>query len=208
MSQNNNQPVRRSRRLATIIPASHWISIGYSQAQATAMEKLQNDIKEYCDSSGDVNVDLNGRNDNGDTLRHHDMMIPHWKKLATSLSGRTTVEKIELFNICLPPPVLDIAFPALQSNLNSLSLANVSLGSDGYRCLSTFLEENTSLKQLIVADDAIDMSVAIPFSDAVRDHPTLENLGLINCGINNRTILGKLLEGCTKLNYLGIHEPF
>ena len=89
MSQNNNQPVRRSRRLATIIPASHWISIGYSQAQATAMEKLQNDIKEYCDSSGDVNVDLNGRNDNGDTLPHHDMMIPHWKKLATSLSGRT-----------------------------------------------------------------------------------------------------------------------
>ena len=53
MSQqnNNNQSVipRRSRRLATIIPASDWISIGYSEDDAPLMERLQNDIKKYCD---------------------------------------------------------------------------------------------------------------------------------------------------------------
>ena len=33
---NNNQQVlpRRSRRLATIIPASHWIGLGYSEDDA------------------------------------------------------------------------------------------------------------------------------------------------------------------------------
>ena len=52
--QNNNQLAvlpRRSRRLATIIPASQWISMGYSQEQAHAMEELQNDIKIYCDGN-------------------------------------------------------------------------------------------------------------------------------------------------------------
>ena len=45
-------PPRRSMRHATIIPASYWISIGYTQAQATAMEKLQNDIENYYDVDG------------------------------------------------------------------------------------------------------------------------------------------------------------
>ena len=39
----NNQAVipRRSRRLATIIPASNWISMGYSEEHAQRMVKLQ-----------------------------------------------------------------------------------------------------------------------------------------------------------------------
>ena len=52
MSNQSALP-RRSRRLATIIPASHWISIGYSEDDATAMEKLQNDMKKYCDGDDD-----------------------------------------------------------------------------------------------------------------------------------------------------------
>lgn len=40
---------RRSLRLATFIPASYWISMGYSEDHALRMEKLQNDIKAVCD---------------------------------------------------------------------------------------------------------------------------------------------------------------
>ena len=47
MSDQNQTLPRRSRRLATIIPASHWMSIGYSPEAAQAMESLQNDLKKY-----------------------------------------------------------------------------------------------------------------------------------------------------------------
>ena len=58
--QVNNQPVRRSRRLATIIPASHWISLGYSQNDAQAMEELQNAMRKYCDEAGVETIKLGG----------------------------------------------------------------------------------------------------------------------------------------------------
>ena len=74
---NNNQAVlpRRSRRLATIIPAARWISIGYSNEEASAMEKLQNDIKKYCDKNDDnlLILTLTGRMETGvlHKLPHH-----------------------------------------------------------------------------------------------------------------------------------------
>ena len=67
-------PPRRSMRLATIIPASYWISIGYTQAQATAMEKLQNDIENYYDVDGgetDILLQRPG------SLISVDQIIPH-----------------------------------------------------------------------------------------------------------------------------------
>ena len=47
---------RRSRRLATIIPASHWMSIGYSPEAAQGMESLQNDLKKYYEGASIDNV--------------------------------------------------------------------------------------------------------------------------------------------------------
>ena len=89
MNQNNNHPVRRSRRLATIIPASHWISIGYSEEDAQAIEKLQNDLKKYCDGD-DTKIELRPRGTGSDDmLPHHDMMLPHWQKFAKAVRGRT-----------------------------------------------------------------------------------------------------------------------
>jgi len=194
---------RRSRRLATIIPASHWISIGYSQVDAQLMENLQLEIKKYCDGEfgSDVrDIELRGRR-NDNTLPYHDMLLPHWKKFAKAIHGRASVENIEFYNLCLPPPVLDIMFPTFQSiNLISLSLGNIAWGSDGYQRLLSFLNDNRSLKKLIMGEERInDLSTASSLSDAVRDHPTLETLGLIHCGLNNTAILKKILEGCTRL---------
>ena len=59
----SNQSVlpRRSRRLATFIPAPYWISFGYSQEDAELMEKLQNDIKKYSEDNDDDNeIELQG----------------------------------------------------------------------------------------------------------------------------------------------------
>ena len=68
---NNNKPAavlpRRSRRLATIIPASHWVSLEYSQEEAQGMEKLQNDMKNYCDND-DVDISSIG---NGKILEYN-----------------------------------------------------------------------------------------------------------------------------------------
>ena len=96
---------RRSRRLATIIPASHWMSIGYSPEAAQAMENLQNDLKKYYEGAISKNaisidelfpnlfgeeysnlrtIELIPRDNNGGDLdidiSHHEWMLPHWTK--------------------------------------------------------------------------------------------------------------------------------
>ena len=83
MNQQDNLPVqlpRRSRRLGTIfIPASYWISIGYSEFDANLMVKLQTDMKKYGD--GDyAEMKLFSRRYYGGVLPHHDLMLPHWQK--------------------------------------------------------------------------------------------------------------------------------
>jgi len=195
MNQQINQPVRRSRRLATIIPASHWISIGYSQNDAQLMEKLQNDMKKCCD--GDK-IDLRGSP--GVILPHDDMLIPHWKKLAKATGARAT--DFRILNITMPESVLDIMLPSLRSNnvLTRISLCNSNMGNEGLLRLADFLGINTSLKSLCFGYETInDLFVASSLSDAIKDHPSLTGVGFIGCGLSNIEILEKILEGCTTL---------
>jgi len=202
---NNNQATlpRRSRRLATIIPASHWVSMGYSQDDAELMEKLQNDMKKYCDRSGDIDIALRGRG--GGTLPYHDLILPHWKKLLKALKGRTNVE-FQVTGISLPSPLLDIVFPALQEyKIVQLRLIGTGLVGGGFQCLSSFLEKNSSLTSLgIGADRLDDLSVAGALSDAIKNHPTLEDLFIARCIGHNASILEKILQGCTTKRVLMI----
>ena len=95
---------RRSRRLATITPASHWISIClYSEDIARGMETLQHTMNKYYEEgdNGDnmnvvrllPNVAFDEVDDDFDfdvmfddlsdkMLPNHEMMLPHWKKFA------------------------------------------------------------------------------------------------------------------------------
>jgi len=204
MNQQNNQPVRRSRRLATIIPASHWVSIGYSEDDAQRMELLQNDMKRYCDGD-DAKIDLRRRS--GAILPHHDMMLPLWQKLFKSLSTRATFEDFRIAAISMPESVLDIMLPSLQStnNLTKMSIRNANLGNEGLLRLADFIKENSSLEQLVLGYETInDLSVAASFSDALKNHATLKNLMLNKCGLNNISILEEILEGCRGMEGLGI----
>ena len=208
---SQSAPVRRSRRHVTaIIPASHWISIGYSQGQANAMVKLQHDIKKYYDGYSDETIiKLEGRPDG--ILPHHDMMLPHWQKLGKALHGRTSINSlsIEFYNIHLAPPVLDIMFPALQSmDLYNITLNRNDLGYDEYMLLSSYIKENSSLKYLTVEDNDIDLSIAPSLSDAIKDHPTLERVSFVNSGLNNAAVLEKVLAGCKTLSVAIQRETF
>jgi len=202
----SSQPLRRSRRLASIIPASYWISIGYSQDDAQFIEKLQNDIKKYCDEAGAETIKLGGEgriNDSMINIPNSDI-LPHWKKLAKALVGRT-VKNVEIYHVSLPAPVLDVMFPTFQSmNLNRLSLFNVGLGNDGLMRLSSFLEENTNIRVLWLGGDTIDHSVANSLSYAIKSHPSLDTLVFSACGCSNNNVLEKILEGCAKLRILSI----
>ena len=147
--QNNGQAVlpRRLRRLATIISASHWISMGYTEDDARLMEELQNNIKKYCDESDDSIIKLSGKVTGiltrNDMLAHHDMMLPHWQKFRDGMSGRNTVKDVYLCGVELPVSVLDIILPTLQSmNLSRLTLWSVGLRNEGFLHLSSFLEKN------------------------------------------------------------------
>jgi len=94
------------------------------------------------------------------------------------------------------PSVLDIVLPTLQSmSLSRLTLWSVGLRNKGFLHLSPFLKKNTSLKYLgFVRDEIDDMSVATSFSDAIKNHPTLETFGFATFDMN-RNILWKVLEG-------------
>jgi len=207
---NINQPVlpRRSRRLATLIPASHWISLGYSEDDAYMMEDLQNDMKKYCDNSG-VEIDLvhYGNFGNDVPFSHHDLMIPHWQKLFKTLNGRTSVQCFDIGGIYMPISVLDIMFPALQSmNLDCLYLCTMGLESDGFQLLSSFIKHNSSVTRLVLEGNKFDdVSTAATFSDAVKDHPNLEMLSFYNCSLSsNIDFLRKILEGCKRKSRLGL----
>ena len=123
----NNLPPRRSMHLATIIPASHWISLGYSNEDAQLMEKLQNDIKKYCNGGGDeTSLTILGQYYSFNPIPHHDMLLPHWQKFAKCLNGCTSLVDLQITTISLPASVLDILFPVLQSmNLSNLELSGM-----------------------------------------------------------------------------------
>jgi len=209
MSQqnNNNQSVipRRSRRLATIIPASDWISIGYSEDDAPLMERLQNDIKKYCDEENETTIVLNGSP--SVILRHHDMMLPHWQKLAKALHGRTSINSIRIAAISMPVSVLDIMLPTFQSMNNLVDLRFCAARLGGYRKLLSFVKDNTSIQKFVLGMQELgNVTIANTLADAVNDHPSLEIIGLIQCGLNNATVLGIILEGCARLNSISIQD--
>jgi hypothetical protein len=206
-------PPRRSMRLAAIIPASYWISIGYSQAQATAMEELQNDIDNYYDvDGGETDIILQRP---GSLIRidqiipHHELLLPHWDKFANELRGRDSVTRVRLRGISLPLPALDILFQALQSmnSLIYLTLYRNDLGNEGYQRLVAFLEGNSKLIKLSIVENVVDdLSVARSFSDALKSHSTLERLIFKKCGLNIIPILGGILEACGRIKVLVIEK--
>ena len=160
MSEGGDQAtIRRSGRLVSIIPASHWMRMGYTEGVSNALEKLQNDMKNYRDGASDDGYyspsDRDAENSidlvytgTGPFLPYHEMMLPHWKKFAKGLEGRTIVKRIYIQGIHLPVTLLDILFPALRQhliNLTTLQLISTNIGSDIFHYLSTFLQVNTTL---------------------------------------------------------------
>ena len=109
---STQQPLRRSRRLATIIPASDWISIGYSENDAQTMNQIQQDMKFFRVFEEDTVV--LGVDSPNSGYQHNDWMIPHWKELFKALRGRTLVDTFYIRHIHLPVSGLDMMFPALQ----------------------------------------------------------------------------------------------
>jgi len=165
------------------------------------MEKLQTDLKKYCDGSEGNEIKLTGRG--GDGLPYHDMMLPHWKKFFKALHGRTSISEFTLIGVSLPSVVLDIMFPALRSiNLEEFGIASVGVGEDGFLKLTSFIKDNSSIKTLCIGGDTINDTAADSLSHAVKGHPTLEALVLVKSGLNDANILGKVLEGCSGLNEL------
>ena len=201
-------PLRRSRRHATIIPVSDWISIGYSEDDALLMNQIQGDMKHYRDNEDEDTIVL-GEESSNSRYQPNDWMIPHWKELFKALHGRTIVDTFYIRHINLLS-VLDIMFPALQSmNLEKLGLKGTDLGTDGLQSLISFLKRNSSLHELYIdinGDIIDDMTVASTFSDALKEHPTLNKLLLYNGGLNNANVLRIILEGCTRLNHVELND--
>jgi hypothetical protein len=210
---STQQPLRRSRRLATIIPVSDWIAIGYNEDDARLMVKLQNDIKTICDVDSDK-TEINLRVRPGTITPHHDMLIPHWQKLFKALRGRTSVTNVDIQRIHLPLSVLDLLFPCLETiplkklGLNATGMGDGYMSTVGLQRFISYFKQNSTLHQLRIDGYTIDnLSVASTFSEALKDHPTLKVLILDSGRLEgNPEFLEKILEGCTRLDRLALMD--
>ena len=73
--------------------------------------------------------------------------------------------------------------------------------------LSSFVKDSRSLKYLIIGGERIrHLSIVNSLSDAVMDHPSLDNIALFKCGLSNDAdILETILAGCKTIN-VGMYD--
>ena len=74
--------------------------------------------------------------------------------------------------------------------MGTLRLYEVGMGVDEYTCLSSFLTQNTSLRNVVLGEDLIqDLSTATSLSDAFRNHSTLDLVAFERSGLDNTEVL-------------------
>jgi len=203
-SSNENEP-RRSRRLSTIIPASHWMSIGYIPREAEAMETLMKDMNRYCEGGVDDDVELSPRLRFGLDLviPYHDMMLPLWKKFSEALlisTAEKDVEELEIERISMPP--LSIVRSLSNAIANHQHLKTVTLqrcGMSNTSLLRTFLAGCSRMKYIDLEDNEITSQGAIAIADCISTNPDrLQAFFLNNNNISDGDMI--VLSSALKLN--------
>ena len=119
------------------------------------------------------------------------VLIPYWKELAKALQQCESDNEYWWFRN-IPAFPTSILVPALSSRIICLlELRNIG-GSEVYRFLCEFLENNCSIKQLILRDmddyllyesNYIDGNSICRFCDAVEASNSLEELSLVNLNL-------------------------
>ena len=203
MSSPRPRAPRRSRRLASSIPAADWQHAGYDAGDGAFLEQLQRDmthLRPALDATFSGMICLPAEIPWREwPVRHHELLLPHWEKFAAALTRPREVEVREIFigSDQLPPPVLETILPSMR-NMTMITLLNSGLGSAGLRCLSSFLGRNSTLLKVAIYTDDIDLGAADSLSRAVSNHPTLDSLSLRDCGLDSGNV-GRLLDGCGRV---------
>lgn len=146
---------RRSRRLGTGIPASHWRCLGYAAVESHAMEQLQIDMKNLRKVKD--TICLVPWNNEGEgvfrtltehVIEHHEWMLPHWENVARALKQEQG-GKIGIVGFQLTRPVLEAMFPSMQ-HMQEIGIIYPDLEPTGFHCLFSFLRKNATLLQLLL----------------------------------------------------------
>ena len=70
--------------------------------------------------------------------------------------------------------------------------------------LSSFIKDSKRMKNFCISGAAtFNLSAASLLSDAIMDHPSLERIGFIRCGLD-ANIIRKVLEGVTRARVFGL----
>ena len=192
---NSNEP-RRSRRLSTIIPASHWISIGYFPMDAQVMENLMLDMNSYCEEGIDDNVKLRPRPDHfGEhyAVPYNEMMLPLWKRFFKASCDSTDEDFKELYikSISMDIQVVKSLSNAIMNMSYPNRLEYVKLqqcGMSDTSLLRTFLAgcSRSRIKVIDLEDNEITSQGAIAISDYISTNPVrLQAIFLNNNNISD-----------------------
>ena len=183
-SSNENEILpRRSRRLSTIIPASHWMSIGYLPREAEEMENLMIDMDRYREEFED-GIDFNVKLESGYpdmVVPYHETMLPLWKRFSKALMINNEDEDFDTLDI--NSISMDIHAARLLSDAimyNHPRLKKVKLqqcGLSNTSLLQTFLAGCSRIETIALEDNEIGSEGALVIAEFISDnHPVKQQV--------------------------------
>ena len=123
----------------------------------------------------------------------------------TQLKGGGEIDGTFIEGFQLSPAVLETILPSMQ-DMKMIHLTLSGLGSAGFGCLSSFLLQNSTLLELVIGAEEIDVGMARSFSKALSNRPALRMLVLDWCGLGNGAVLRSILCDCGRVNYLAFRR--
>jgi len=207
---NQNEP-RRSRRLSTIIPASHWMSIGYVPMDAQVMENLMIDMNSYCEEGIDDDVKLRPKPGHfgENVVPYHDTMLPLWKRFSQALSLCTDEDFEELYikSISMDIQVVRTLSDSIMNSHRNLKFVKLRrCGMNDTSLLQTFLAGCSRIKTIDLEYNEITSEGALSISDFISTNPVrLQAIFLNHNNLSDRDMI--VLSSALKSNtYLLILE--
>ena len=182
------------------VPRSHWIEQGHDGEYADEAENLIQSIKTSTPmlrSAGGSVVSVRGRTQS--PILSDNVLYPHWEELADAIQLSERIMTLNLVDVQLDQRTLQIIeTSAREKGVKGVTLScNQFHGGEGVQFAIDVLNRNRSVERFYWEDNAFHTTEhACDLIDAILEHPTVNDLELTGCSLNEIIIpLQRLFGG-------------